>query len=154
MKKLAKFLSLFAVLVAMFGALVAFSACDSEYELKMNTRYIDEEDTDLATEQQTYYIFNSNGMGAYHYYYNSSYDGVYDYVITFKYVYADSDKSAVVCFYDGVEYSDNHIATKSVSSEWNRLLTVSGNVLASAGSYGYTFFINENYLPQIPNYGK
>ncbi len=149
-----KLLSLLLAVTAAIGCLLVFSACGSDTELQMNTRYIHEAHTRDSLEQQRYLLFTSDGVGIYHYYDESTYSGITDYTVTFKYSFADSDKSAVICFFDSVKFGEKHTGSKDFSTDWNWLLTVSGNVLASAGSYGYTFYISENYLPQIPNYGK
>lgn len=152
-------IALLIAIVACF-AVCLFSACGGS-ALKMNDKYILDIDVKENENEQVYFIFYSNGTGKYKYYYNhvssidSSYNYTNDYTITFKYTYADGDNSAVVCFYDSVEYGSNHTQNGStVSTSWTRLLTVSDNVLCYASSSGYTYYINENYLKTIPNFGS
>ena len=153
---------LFAILlaaVACFGVLFALSACGGS-SLQMNKKYIDEEYVKDAEAQQSYYLFRSDGTGIYkcYYDYDSPYDPsndfTMDYTVTFKYVYVDNQREAVVCFYDSVEYGEVDTGDYNrVESDWSVLLTVSRNVLCSAGTGGYTFYINEDYLDEIPDFG-
>ena len=123
--------------------------------LAMNKRYIRESDVKEDSSKQISYVFYSNGTGKYTYHYD--YESIFNpehshYVITFQYTYADNDKSAVVCFYDSFEALEGN--TTEALTDWSTLVTVSKNVLATTGSYGYTFWINEDYLKNIPNFGR
>ena len=149
-----KFLLSFIVLVSLCCA-VALAACgNSQSELVLNKYYILSDDVKADVSEQVTYVFFADGTGEYTYHYDyegsSGYSEHSHYVIKFKYTYTDSDKSAVVCFYDGVETLE--VNTSAVSTGWTRLLTVSKNVLMATGSYGYSFYINEDYLSTIPNY--
>ena len=145
-------LALVAAVVAVF-ACFAFAACSGDGDLQMNARYIIEDDINEKDYQQTYFEFFSDGTGVYRYYYKGT-STLYDYELTFKYTYADNDKSAVVCFYDSVVYGKDNITAK-VSTEWMRLLTVSKNVLCYVSTSGYTYYINQNYLNStLQNFGK
>lgn len=149
-------------------AVIPFAACtgdngnsgsgNSEYALQTDKKYIRDDDTNKTAYEQNYVLFRADGTGERrcYYIYNGEEDSKYneDYTIKFKYTYVDSDKSAVVCLFDSVEYGKKHPAGgDKVSSDWTALYTVSKNVCAAGGS-GYTFFINEDYLKQLPNFGK
>lgn len=154
-----RFFAIFLATVACFGALFALSACGGVSSLQMNKKYIDEEYVKDAEAQQSYYLFRSNGTGIckFYYDYDSPYDPsedfTVDYTVTFKYVYVDNQREAVVCFYDSVEYGEADTGEYKVVSDWSVLLTVSRNVLCSAGTGGYTFYVNEDYLGEIPDFG-
>lgn len=159
MKKLA--VLVMTVLVALTCSLAFVSCTDdaSAAALVMNKRYIQSSYVN-DTENQRYYVFHANGTGeyTYHYDYDSEYDSSYSehshYKIHFKYTYVDQDKSAVVCFYDSMERLDGDNGKANVSTSWSNLLTVSKNVLSTAGTYGYNFWINEDYLKTIPHFGE
>ena len=147
------------LIVTALCCVFALSACEDKdvSALAMDKRYISEDDVKKEYNQQLSYVFHSNGTGEYtrHYDYISIFeDGSshLHYKIHFKYTYVDSDKSAVVCFYDSIERLDGDDGTMNPTN-WSMLLTVSKNVLATAGSYGYGFWINEDYLKKIPNFG-
>ena len=36
--------------------------------------------------------------------------------------------------------------------EWDKMIEVSKNALVTVGTYGYTCWINENYVSELPNY--
>lgn len=152
-KKLVGFILL---IVTVCCAVFSLSACGvnsgNVAGLEMDKKYIyyDSVNED-KNEYESYYIFYANGTGKRRCFkiVTSSVD---DYTINFKYTFVDKDKSAVVCFYDSVDYGDKHNTSYKPSSDWSVLLTVSKNVLCSAGIYGYSFYINENYLKTIPNF--
>lgn len=112
---------------------------------------------DGPMEERNYWTFSENGTGKYYFYLYYEYSGkieIDNYTIDFNYVYTNADKTQVTCFYNGVTYTakDNQ---KAASTSWWRTLNVSENVLLSEGQYGYTLMgINEEYLKQIPNFGK
>lgn len=152
-------LALVAATVAVF-ACFAFAGCGAEFvgntDLQMNKKYIPTEDVNTSKDKQNYYVFYSNGTGKYRVYTQIADGDVYDndYTVTFKYTFADTDKSAVVCFFDSVEYGQAHKSSK-VTTTWTRLVTVSGNVLCYTYTYGYLFYINEDYLNStLTNFGK
>ena len=148
-------LILLTVVVACF-ALFGLSACDSNVEqLQTNKKYIYSSDVGEDADKQAYYIFNSDGTGKYRYYFYFDIDSIFneDYTVKFRYTYVDNDKSAVVCLFDSVTYgSDN--GTYRVSTTWTKLLSVSKNVLCIAGTGGYGFYINQDYLKTVPNFGS
>ena len=156
MKK--KTFSVIAAIVACLCALFAFAACGSSTEspsdsLEYGKKYIHEDDVN-SEKYQRYIIFNKDNTGEYYYYYvyknenYPEYDYVRHYTVKFKYTYADLDKTAVVCFYDSVEYEKDD-TEKEISSNWSSFYTVSPNVLIDSGN---SYFINEDYLSNIPNF--
>lgn len=102
-----------------------------------------------------------------------------DYSVQYYYTFADEDKSALVYFYDKLlndsstftnadgatfpldsdEYrkycKDNYLVYEYLPEVYSSgLLTVSKNILCSAGTSGYTFYLNEDYIKTIPNFNK
>ena len=147
-KKLMIFVSL---IICSLALLLALPACDSTSsdgsDLQLDKKYIAQGQANTTSE--CYYLFYSNGTGIFRANYQTSYGLTSDYTITFKYTYADNDKTAVACFFDSVELGRKNVVT--VSSNWSSLFTVSKNVLfTSAGG----IFINEDYLKEIPNFNS
>ena len=132
---------------------------DAVAALQMEKRYLDSYSSEYR-DMSCYYLFHADGTGEYTYHFDYYYDDKdhpsdmddhEHYTIRFKYTYADADKSAVVCFFDGVTYLENNGET--VDSRWSQLLTVSENVLIAAGSSSGVY-VNEDYLKTIPNYNQ
>ena len=156
MKK--KLIAFLCALIACLGMLFAFTACDNGLpstteSLTFGKKYIYDAHVSREAEKQRYYIFNSNGTGQFHYYYADE-DQIEHYTIDFKYTFADNEKSAVICFYDSVTYASDHTEEKSEGTFWDTFLGISKNVLTYTGTYGFSYYICEDYLPEIPNYGK
>lgn len=131
------------------------SADSATQQLRFGSKYIDDGYVG-SNEDQYYLIFNKNGTGSYRVYDKYSYLStveIDDYVINFKYTYVDAAKTKVACYYDSVTYNaqDNQ---RDANAHWSRVFEVSENVLVTQGQYGYNTYINENYLTQIPNFGK
>lgn len=144
MKKIAVFLMLVVVTLC---CAFAFTACGNDGKLAMDKRYIYEDDAKADSAEQRSYIFHSKGTGEFTYHYDSG--SMHEhYVIHFKYTYADSDKSAVVCFYDSITRLDGDDGSYTLTN-WSRLVTISKNVLVTGAS---TYWINEDYLKTIPNF--
>ena len=123
--------------------------------LKFNSKYYT--DMEGTAEERGYYTFSENGTGKCYYYYFFQYKDtleIENYTISFKYTYTNADKTQIACFYDGVSYTakDNQ---KDARADWSRIFDVSEDVLISMSQYGrYVAAVNEEYLKQIPNYGK
>ncbi len=144
-KKLIIFVSL---IICSLALLLALPACDNTAgSLQYDKKYIAEGHAN--NDKERYYLFHSDGTGIYKYF-SSGYTYAYDYTVSFKYTYADEDKTAVVCLFDSVEYGSKD-TEKSVSTDWSELLTVSKNVLCTTNGY---FYINEDYLKEIPNFNS
>lgn len=152
MKKFSIFLML---VVATLYCAFAFSACSNDSKLAMNKLYIRSSDVRLDADEQETYIFHSNGTGEYTYHrdYDSSNSSIHQhYTIHFKYTYVDKDKSAVMCFYDSIERLEGDDGSYT-TTYWHSLVTISKNVLMTISTtVGYTYWINEDYLDDIPNY--
>lgn len=144
-KKLIIFISL---IVCSLALLLALPACNtsSNSVLQYDKKYIYDDFVGKSGEE-CYYIFYSNGTGVRRYFHAY---GTYctDYRLTFKYTYIDDDKEAITCFFDSVEYGNKNDAT--ISTDWSALLTVSKNVLCT----GTSFYINEDFLNEIPNFNS
>lgn len=151
-------------LVSAVACTMAFGACligcgdsiENVSPLRFDSKYYTE--TSGPEEERGYYTFSSNGTGKYYNYsYYSSYyssDEISNYTISFKFTYANAEKTKIACFYDGVTYTDKD-NQKDVSTSWTRVLEVSDNVLLTQGMAGdYVEAINEEYLKQLPNFDK
>ena len=133
-------------------ALFAFAGCDKSVKsdngaaLELNVKYIHEGATRIDEDFQTYFVFTSQNEGYYVYYY--SYSSLTEhYKVNFIYIF---EADTVLCFYDSVEYFSDH-NDEDESSTWNFTLLPTENCLMSVGN---TYYINENFLDEIPNYGK
>lgn len=171
MKK--KILSFVIVLMLIALSLVTLIACkDNSIEVVYGKKYILSDDVNEEADKQRYYVIKDDGTMIYRYYkiYNEKTDEtqIIDYILQYRYTFVDSDKSSIVCFYDSLidssVYIDkdgktfplkdyyigyNYLPDKDASE----LIIVSKNVLCIAGT-GYTFYINEDYVKNIPNFNK
>lgn len=161
MKKLVY--SIFTIIILMMFAIIPLTGCSNgagNGNLQMNTKYIHEADVNKKGNEQRYVLFRANGTGEQKVFFISDVAETYneDYTIQFKYTYVNSDKSAVACLFDSVEYGDKHSDNQKVSTDWTAFYKVSKNILINDGSnrgVSYTIFlINENYLKSLPNFGK
>lgn len=107
----------------------------------------------FGEDRENYFIFRSDGTGDYVCNRDYDYPGDEHYTMHFKWFYADKDESAVVCFYDGAEYGAGHEA-KSLSDYTKYLVTVSEHVLCSNNGSSTSYFINEDHVDELTNYGK
>ncbi len=119
--------------------------------LLLNVKYIYEEHVRQEDAQkQTYYLFEEDGSGSYHYYYDSAGPmNISSYTIGFRYEFIN--ENSVVCFYDSLIYDKADAGSKN-DSAWLVVLTVSENfVMDFEGGGGY---IATTYLDNIPNFGN
>ena len=146
----------FAVLMVVLTVFVfSFSGCASNrLKLDYGTKYIKADQVSEKEDEQTYYLFNKNGYGNYHYYnrYYSSYEGVHKvtaYTITFKYEFIESE-STVFCFFDSAKNEGDDVVV--VNSNWTATLLVTDFVLMGTSN---AFYINEEYAEkELPNFDK
>jgi hypothetical protein len=141
----------FLVIIGLFS-IITLSGCstdrdanndssDSGQTLTLNKKYIIYTDIPMIEDNYTYYIFNSDDSGEYCYAYTADLN---KYLVNFKYLIIED---TVVCFFD----STNGFK----SSDWNSTLGFSKDVLMSiTGGITGTIYICEDYLPNIPNFGK
>lgn len=126
-------------------------------QLTYGKKYILDDDVKIAAGEQTWCIFNADGTGKYHIYYKyeSSYYGteISDYTINFKYSYTNTLKTKIACFYDSITYgaTDNQ---KSDRRSWSTVFEMGENMILDLGQYGYSIYVNEDYIKQIPNFGE
>lgn len=177
MKK--KILSICLITLLLISAICICAACDNKSDndigkLQMNKKYIakstinseltEQDILDRSSEYLTYehyYIFYSDGTGICVY---NDIDFHYNirvhrkYTLHFKYTYVDNDKSAVVCFYDSVDDTSTVVSTNEPHAyplkNWTTLLTVSQNVICTAGTSGYSYFVNEDYAKQLTHFNE
>ncbi|MDE7107843.1 MAG: hypothetical protein K2O39_05910 [Clostridiales bacterium] len=145
-------------------------ATDSPDSLQFNVKYCYYKSIhDNENDEFAYYIFYSNGTcmrysQSGHTSYLDGYVKEYDWKTYYKYTYIDEQKTGVMCFFDSIKYtyynddgSIDHVMTERDMStdlmyKEYRVLSVSKNVLMSSGTYSNSYYINENYIKEIPNF--
>lgn len=142
-------------------------ATDSPDSLQFNVKYYYYEDIhNNQNGSATYYIFYSNGTcmrysQSGHTSYLDGYVKEVEYKTYYKYTYLDEQKTGVMCFFDSIKttyYNSDgsiyHIDTEPSSAEQKEysVLSVSKNILMSSGLYSSSYYINENYIKEIPNF--
>ncbi len=103
--------------------------------------------------RDNYFIFRSDGTGDYVCNRDYDYAANEHYTLHFKWFYADKDESAVVCFYDSVKYGEGHKGVE-ISDDTKYFVTVSEHVLCSNNGVSNSYFINEDVVGELKNYGK
>ncbi len=126
---------------------------ENETSLRIDELYVFEEQVrSESAAKQTYYQFEENGLGSYHYYYDKVGPmNVASYTIKFRYEIMNDFQ--LVCFFDSVTYDDAHTGSKSDVSEWSEVLVYSDNYLLGEGNSGTLGYIAASYLEKIPNFG-
>lgn len=116
--------------------------------LELNKKYIHESYVQDKDGNYSYYIFTSADEGEHHYYYAGidSNSRIYSYTIHFRYKIVGE---MAHCFFDSVEYGVDD-TEKSVSSDWTSSLGADVDFLMQTNG---TYYINEDYLKEIPNFG-
>lgn len=116
--------------------------------LELNKKYIHESYVQDKDGNYSYYIFTSADEGEHHYYYAGidSNSRIYSYTIHFRYKIVGE---MAHCFFDSVEYGVDD-TEKTVSSDWTRSLGADVDFLMQTNG---TYYINEDYLKEIPNFG-
>ena len=114
--------------------------------LTLNKKYIFS-GTVVKNFEERYYVFKDNGKGEY-FYYRLNGDSIAKYTVNFKYLLIDD---TVVCFFDSLDVDSTNNTEHYVTTTWNTTLGFSKDILMSTGGYIY---ICEDYLPNIPNFGK
>lgn len=116
--------------------------------LELNKKYIHESYVQDKDGNYSYYIFTSADEGEHHYYYAGidSNSRIYSYTIHFRYKIVGE---MAHCFFASVEYGVDD-TEKSVSSDWTSSLGADVDFLMQTNG---TYYINEDYLKEIPNFG-
>ena len=70
------------------------------------------------------------------------------YTVFFRYLYYP-EENAVFCFYDSVEYEDDHDPSYTVQSTWNRSFLCTDELLYDSGG---NLYLNEEYRSDFPNF--
>ena len=149
-----------AVVMSIFAAVLlvgAFAGCSDDAQasggasttarVTLNKKYIEGSSVSAPESEQTYFIFSSADSGKYHYYYYGGGTYYWSYTINFHYK-VNSDVSFM--FYDSVEY-DAVDTRKDVESSWAEFLIVDADFMVSAQK---EFYVCEDYLGEIPHFGK
>ncbi len=105
-----------------------------------------------AEGRENYFIFRADGTGDFVRNYDSDSPNDQHYTMHFKWFYADSEESAVACFYDGVKYREDH-QNGTVYDDTTYLVTVSEHVLCANNGSSTSYYINEDDLDKLPNFG-
>ena len=155
-----------AVVMSIFAAVLlvaAFAGCSDDAQaagagtsttasVTLNKKYIEANDISEPESEQTYFIFTSDDTGLYHYFNSVEYPSgggiVNSYSIHFRYKIVSD---MVYCFYDSVEYDEVDTGNTEVETDWTRRLCGDTDFLVTVGS---DYFFNENYLGEIPHFGK
>lgn len=148
-----------AVILSIFAAVLlvgAFAGCSDDVQagggagttagVMLNKKYISGEDISDPESEQKYFIFTSAEKGIYHNYLGSG-DRCNAYTVHFRYKIAGD---IVYMFYDAVEYDAEDIM-KSVDSTWTMCLAADTDFLMHDGG---SVFVCEDFLGEIPNFGK
>ena len=116
--------------------------------LELNKKYIHESYVQDKDGNYSYYIFTSADEGEAHYYYagTGSNSRIYSYTITFHYKIVGE---MVNCFFHSVEY-DTVDTEKNASTGWSYTLGADVDFLLQTNGI---YYINEDYLKEIPNFG-
>ena len=150
-----------AVVMSIFAAVLlvgAFAGCSDDAQaagdgagttvsVTLNKKYIEGSSVSAPESEQTYFIFSSADSGKYHYYYYGGGTYYWSYTINFHYK-VNSD--VIFMFYDSVEY-DAVDTRKDVESSWAEFLIVDADFKVSSQK---EFYVCEDYLGEIPNFGK
>ena len=152
-----------AIVTIIAFSCIAFAACGNgtaKNKLSYGKKYIYDSDLSSNVDEARYFIFNKNGTGIYHYYYESSYyDTVSAYTIKFKYV-IDADNEVVYCFYDSIVFDDKYNDTDDENddkyfTDWSAVLNFTDKFLYSIDSAYPHFYVTEEFSSKtIPNYCK
>lgn len=181
MKK--KVLAILFAIVLVATSLIALTACKEEktddYALVYGKKYIYSSDVRVKVTEQRYFIYYRNNTCKYHYYSTATTAEnevlTFEFTVDYRFTFVDGDNSSIVYFYDSVTddstYADanGNVGSLADSEYWKThselysdylpktddcgLITVSNNVLCTAGAFGYAFFVNEDYVNSIPNFG-
>ncbi|MBR2449239.1 MAG: hypothetical protein IKB30_03855 [Clostridia bacterium] len=145
-----RFLSIFFALFLILSCF-AVSGCQTESKsvLTYNKKYIITIDFEKDESKQNYWIFYDDGTCIYHNYEIIYGDKRSNYVCTFKYTLAE-DKSTLFYFFDSVSYLE-HNNNFNLSTSNSGYLIVSKDVVMNKDG---SFFVCEEFIDNIPNYGK
>lgn len=170
MKKLIRVL---ALTVACCAAATAFVGCadkktasGSPDSLVFDTKYYYMTDIhNNKNGEAEYYIFYADGTCMSYSQSGSTYIGEYtkqvEYRTYYKYTYVDEQKTGIMCFFDSKSntYFNNdgsvdRVDTTPTSNQQKQyqIFSISKNILINAGAYGTYYYINENYVDEIPNF--
>ncbi len=135
-----------------FGALAGCSAADKgkgSLGLSYEKKYVYSEESRYS-KSDNFIIFHKNGTGENRISSGSVEGNSDNYTVFFKYLYYP-EENTVFCFYDSVVYEENHVGSKNVTSNWTRTYLCTEELISSPSG---TFYICEDYKPNLPNYGK
>lgn len=122
-------------------------------KLTFEKRYILYNEIHLEKERQKYYLFRSDGTGEFRYFIDSSFEDnvrIYDYKISFRYIVIGD---TVICLYDSITYLPDDTMKSTQSVFWQSKLGFSEDVLMAIDASA-TLYLCEDFLPEIPNFGK
>ncbi|HIZ10141.1 MAG TPA: hypothetical protein H9726_06605 [Candidatus Borkfalkia avicola] len=151
-----KFLAVVFVILAAVLLVGIFAGCGAgtaNASVTLNKRYIAEGDLGEPEDEQVYFEFTSGNTGVYHYYYHGDYGTagvslISSYSVHFRYKIVSD---MVYCFYDSVEYDEADTEKAEVETDWKRYMGADTDFLMSASG---SFYFCEDYLAEIPDFGK
>lgn len=98
-------------------------------------------------------VFDKNGTGKYREKQTAKQDDFdnWNYTVSFRYLYY-AEEDTVFCFYDSVEYGEEpEDADEIIESDWGMKFLCTKELLQATNG---AVFVNEEYLPNIPNYNR
>lgn len=154
MKSVKKIISLLVLLLLVFASVGCYSKDNSAKKLSYGKKYIFTQVNKDNLDKTFNFVFNEDGTGVYTVFYQFKDDekNNSDYKVTFKFLIIEDN---IVCFFDSVKYGSKHGNFK-VSTDWNIVFSFySKDALISSGNNGNNIiYVCEDYLANIPNYGK
>ena len=139
-------------LLAIFSILCtfAFSACqsggDSEIEILYGEKYIHYLDINNGKNQR-YFLFNKDGTAQF---YCANYGSKIKHYTLHLICEPVVEENTIFCFFDSIEYADDHETGKILSYEIYTILCSKNIIMTSDGIQ----YIAESYLAKIPNFNK
>lgn len=143
------------------------SASGSSDGLQFDTKYYYHYNMhNIKNGNAVYFVFYSDGTCTRFSHRNAYSSSSYftrdtDVEMYYKYTYLDEQRTGIICFIDGIKetsydddgnvYDINTTLSPSYEKDYY-IFSVSKNVLMYAGESSYTFYINENYVDEIPNF--
>lgn len=178
-KKLIALLLTCTLIACCVAALAACNNSEAKSPIVYGKKYVCTESINEEEPEDLYYfVFNEDGKGTYYYKEtrnNYTHIVKYEYKITFKYAFADNDKSAVICFYDSVindsvemelDRDSKPVAETETKynisvSDWTAVVTISKDVLtATVPADNYLtgqrtdIYVNEDFAKTLENFNE
>jgi len=143
-----KIVCLLLTLLSLF-ILCSCGTSNSNLDLVYGKRYILHYQVNVPAEQQTYIIFYKDGTAEYHEY--SYFPNATSHYTKKLVCEPFAEENTIFCFYNGIEFHPDHVASRNVPTDDVYTFVCSKNVIMNMGGIEY---ILEDYLVKIPNFDK